>query len=186
MFIRAVDEGLVRMLRAEVPLAPEEADISFAPPRAGWDAALPRTTVNLFLYEVTPSVRPAQSLNRRVDPRGDVQRRRTLPMVDLNYLVSVWAADPLEEHRLLSEVVNRIAGQVMLSPEYLPAETDSSVLTFLGGDEKSRPLDIWRALGGEPRASFTLSIAVAADSFGWVTEAPPVTQVLRNIDRRAE
>jgi hypothetical protein len=186
MFIRTVDEGLARMLRAEIPLPVDTIDISFAMPSPHRLATLSRTTVNLFLYEVLPSGRPAHSVNRRVDQEGRAQRRRALPVVDLNYLVSVWAPDPLDEHQLLGELVSRIAGQAALAPEYLPTEPDSSVLLFLGGDEQNRVRDIWAAIGGGLRASFALSIAVAADSFGWLPEAPPVTRVLGAVGRRTD
>lgn len=174
------------MLRAEIPLPIDRVDISFATPSADWMATLSRTTVNLFLYEVLPSGRPAHSINRRVDQEGRAQRRRALPVVDLNYLVSVWAPDPLDEHELLGELVSRIAGQAALAPEHLAAEPDSAVLLFLGGDEQNRVPEIWSAIGGSLHASFALSIAVAADSFGWLPEAPPVSRVLGTVGRRSD
>ncbi|HZC72288.1 MAG TPA: DUF4255 domain-containing protein [Jatrophihabitans sp.] len=186
MFIRRVDESLDRMLRAELPLPIEVADVSFDAPTPGWAAGVSRPTVSLFLYEVLPSRRPAQAVGLRVDAAGQVQRRRALPMVDLNYLVSAWAATSLEEHDLLGRLASFFAGQGSVPAAHLPDDSIGDLQLFFGGDDRNQLRDIWRAAGGELKGSFTVSLVVAADSAGWYDEAPPVARVVGSVARRAE
>ena len=184
MFIRTVDEGLVRLLETKIPLPRTVADISFAPPTLGWAASVSRPTVNLFLYEVKPSERPGQAIVRRLSPDGRAQRRMPSPVLEMNYLVSVWAADPLTEHQLLGDVINLLVAHPILPDECLPGDATSPVQLIFGGDDANPMRDIWRAAGGQQKASFTLSAVAATDSFPWTDEAPPVTEVLRGLSRR--
>ena len=184
MFIRTVDEGLRRLLETQIPLPATVADISFAPPTLSWAARLTRPTVSLFLYEVKPSERPGQAIVRRISPDGRSQRRLPSPVLEMNYLVSAWASDPLAEHQLLGEVINLFVANQVLPDECLAGDATSPVQLILGGDENNPARDIWRAAGGEQKASFTVSAVAAADSFPWTDEAPPVTEVLRGLSRR--
>lgn len=184
MFIRVVDESLERLLRAELPLPAELGDVSFDQPTGTWSAQLSRLTVNLFLYDVARSGQPSRSPMRRavagVDgaagPTG--QRRPPLPMVRLGYLVSAWAGNPRDEHQLLGEVVNRLAGLPGLPDQYLPEPAGTSIDLSFGEDEQNRLRDLWTAVGGQLKASFTLQVHLPADAFDWTAEAPMVTEVL--------
>jgi hypothetical protein len=175
MFIRIVDEGLERLVRAEVPLPEDVGDVSFDVPAASWAAALARPTVNLFLYEVARSDHPNRAPTRRIDDDGKRERRPPQPMVQLSYLVSAWAGSARDEHQLLGEVISRLAGRDTLPPDYLPHELSSSVHLNLGDADRQR--DIWSGAGGALKAAFTLDVSVAADTFGWAPEPPLVTHV---------
>lgn len=177
MFIRTVDEALERLLRAELPLPPELGDVSFEPPTGTWSAQLSRLTVNLFLYDVGRSNQPSRSPVRRAGPDGSAQRRVPLPMVRLGYLVSAWAGSPRDEHQLLSEVINRVAGLTSLPAKYLPDDTASTVDLGFDGDDHNRTREIWTALGGQLKAACTVQVHLAADAFGWVAPAPAVQRV---------
>lgn len=177
MFIRTVDDGLENMLRAQLPLPPDLGDVSFDPPGGTWAAQLSRLTVNLFLYEVVPSGKPVQTAMRRVDSDGKAQRRRPQPAVELNYLVSAWAGSPRDEHQLLGDIISRFAGQPALAEEYFPVTPTSTVHLEFGTDDRNRLRDIWSAAGGHVKASFSLTVTAAADSFGWTDEPPKVTTI---------
>jgi len=177
VFIRIVDEGLERFLRAQVPLPEDAADVSFEIPSSNWAAALSRVTVNLFLFDVTRSSQPNRAAVRRVDESGKGERRAPQPMVELDYLVSAWAGNPRDEHQLLGSVLSRIAGLDTLPPEYLPRPLSSSVhLTFVE-DERHRARDIWNGAGGTLKAGFAMQVTVAADTFGWTPEPAAVTSI---------
>lgn len=175
MFIRAVDEGLERLLRATLPLAEDIGDIAFEPPTANWSATLSRLTVNLFLYDVARSTQVTQAPVRRVSEDGRNERRAPQPMIQLGYLVSAWAGSPRDEHQLLGDVLNRLAPMSELPAEYVPATMNSRISLSLGEDEHNRLRDIWGAAGGQLKASFTMRIIVAADAVDWIEEAPAVT-----------
>jgi hypothetical protein len=121
---------------------------------------------------------------RRVDPDGRVQTRPPSQMLELNYLISAWADDPLVEHQLLGEVINHVVAHATIPIEYLPAEPTSAVYLSFGADSENRLRDIWRAAGGQLKASFSMSVAAAADSFPWSDQAPPVAEVVRGVARR--
>lgn len=177
MFIRAVDEGLERLLRATLPLPEDVGDIAFDPPTAGWSATLSRLTVDLFLYDVGRSSRVVQAPVRRVSEDGRNERRAPQPMIQLGYLVSAWAGSPRDEHQLLGDVLNRLAPMSELPSEYVPGTMNSRISLTVGDDENNRLRDIWSAAGGQLKASFTMQVIVAADAVDWIEEAPSVTSV---------
>ncbi len=177
MFIRAVDEGLERLLRGALPLAEDVGDIAFEPPTSNWSATLSRLTVNLFLYDVTRSSHVAQAPVRRISEDGINQRRAPQPMIQLGYLVSAWAGSPRDEHQLLGDVLNRLAPMSELPAEYVPANMNSRISLSVGDDEHNRLREIWGAAGGQLKASFTMQVIVAADAVDWIEEAPSVTSL---------
>jgi hypothetical protein len=177
MFIRIVDEGLERMLRAELPLSEDMGDISFDIPSSTWSASLSRITVNLYLYDVNRSDHPNRAPMRRMGDNGKYERRKPLPMVELNYLVSAWAGNSRDEHQLLGDVLAQLAGVDVLPAEYLPASLSSSVSMLFVEDERHKTRDIWNGAGGPLKASFSIKITVAADSFGWTEEPPMPTMI---------
>jgi Pvc16 N-terminal domain len=177
MFVRTVDEGLERMLRAQLPLPEDLGDISFDTPTGSWAAQLARITVNLYLYDVARSSQPARAATQRVDANGNAERRAPQPMVQLSYLVSAWAGNPRDEHQLLGDVISRFAAQTVLPAEYLPAQLSSSVNLAFGDDERNRPRDIWAGAGSQLKASFVVQATVAADTFDWQDQAPLVTSI---------
>lgn len=177
MFVRLVDEGLERLLRAVLPLPEDVGDVSFEAPTGTWSAQLSRITVNFFLYEVARSHHPARAATQRTDANGRAERRAPQPMVELNYLVSAWAGGPRDEHQLLGDVISRFAALDTLPAEHLPDELSSTVHLGFGADERNRPRDVWGAAGGQLKASFTLQATVAADTFDWQDQAPLVTRI---------
>ncbi len=171
MFISVVETGLERLLRTELPLPDEIGDVTFDAPTSNWSAQLSRVTVNLFLYDVNRSAHPARSAIRRVASDGAVQRRAPQPIVQLGYLVSAWAGTPRDEHQLLGDVISRFTAIDQLPAELLPTPLSSSVHLSFADDPHNRPREIWSALGGQLKGSFTLQVSVAADAFEW-TDAP--------------
>jgi hypothetical protein len=184
VFIRAVDEGLERLLRTRLPLPAEDGEISFDAPTPEWAATVSQPTVNLFLYDVAPSPNAARSGVRRVDVNGRPERRAPPPVMQLGYLISTWGASALEQHRLLGEVLNRLAGLPNLPGEYITTELSSNVMLAIGEDRDNFLRQIWRAAGGMLRASFTLQVTVAADAFDWVPEPPAPEAVIANLSRQ--
>jgi hypothetical protein len=177
MFIRLIDEGLENMLRELLPLPGHLGEISFDPPTGTWAAQLSRLTVNLFLYDVARSAQPGRSPTVRAVDGGRAERRPPLPMVELSYLVSAWAGSPRDEHQLLGDVINRLAAVPRLDPRYLPAPVSSSVDLRFAPDPDNRLREIWGAVGGALKASFTIHLTVAADVFDWADEAPRVERI---------
>jgi hypothetical protein len=177
MFIRVVDESLERMLRAELPLPEELGDVTFEIPNSTWAAQLSRITVNLFLYDVTRSSHPNRAAQRRVGDDGRGERRAPQPMIELDYLVSAWAGSPRDEHQLLGDVISRVAAMDALPDKYLTGPLSSSVHLAFVEDERHRARDIWNGAGGTLKASFSMQVTVASDTFQWADEPPAITRI---------
>lgn len=177
MFIGTVDTGLERLLRHSLPLPEEVGDITFEAPTSNWSAQLSRVTVNLFLYDVARSGHPVRSITSRTGPDGVAQRRAPQPMVQLSYLVSAWAGSIKDEHQLLGDVVGVLACAEIIPPDLLPDELSSSAALGFGEDAGNKTREIWTALGGTFKASFTLQVHVAADAFEWTEQAAAVERI---------
>lgn len=178
MFISVVESGLERLLREQLPLPEEIGDITFDTPTSNWSAQLSRVTVNLFLYDVSRSTHPSRSPVHRIGADGRAERRAPQPTVQLGYLVSAWAGTPRDEHQLLGDVVSRLSATEVLPAELLPRPLSSSVHLAFADDPRNQPREIWSALGGQLKGSFTLAVSVAADAFEWTEQAPAVARVV--------
>ncbi len=176
MLIPTVDEGLERLLRAALPLPEDVGDVSFEPPSGTWSAQVNRLTVNLFLYQVNRSNQPPRASANRPGERG-TERRFPLPIVQLGYLVSAWAGSPRDEHSLLGDVLTCMLAHQVLPAEHLPRPAASPVQLVVASDELNRPRELWSSLGGQVKASFTLTALVAADAYGWQVAPPAVTSI---------
>lgn len=177
MFIKDVDEGLEKFLRARLPLPEHIGDISFDAPTGTWSAQLSRLTVNLFLYHLDRSNQPTRAPQRRFDANGRPERRGAQPMVELGYLVSAWAGSPRDEHQLLGDVTSLLAGLASLPPEFSAPTLNSTVTLTFGADELIRPRDVWQGVNGQLKPCVILKATVASDTWGWEDEAPPVDRI---------
>lgn len=177
MFIRGVDQALEKLLRERLPLPEDIGDISFEAPTGTWSAQLSRLTVNLFLYHLERSAQPARAATVRVVGESRPEQRAPQPMVALSYLVSAWAGSPRDEHQLLGDVTSLLGRYSAIPPEFVPDHVSSSVLLKFGGEDGVRPRDIWSGVNGQLKASYLMQATVAADSWDWEDQAPPVSRV---------
>jgi len=176
VLIPTVEDGLEALLRATLPLPEEVGDVSFEAPSSAWSAQVNRVTVNLFLYAVARSPLPPLPPAARTGPGGP-ERRPSLPLVQLSYLVSAWAGSTRDEHQLLGDVLTRLLSHQTVPAAHLPATLTSSVQLSLASDELNRPRELWAALGANHRAAFTLVVTMASDAFGWQPAATGVSAV---------
>ncbi|MDQ2624218.1 MAG: DUF4255 domain-containing protein [Actinomycetota bacterium] len=183
MLIPAVEDGLERLLRETLPLAAEQGDISFEAPSSTWSAGVNRLTVNAYLFGISRSPQPPRVQENRPGPDGRLQRRFALPMVELTYLVSAWAGSVRDEHALLGDALARFLANPVIPPHYLPFPLESAVQLALGGDETTRPRDVWTGIGGHLKASFVLQVTVAADAYPWEIAPTQVAGVEPTISR---
>jgi hypothetical protein len=175
MFISEVDQGLERLLREGLPFPEQVGDISFETPNDSWAATLSRLTVNVFLYQVERSNQPGRAPVVRATDEGPGYRRRPQPMIELGYMVSAWAGSPRDEHQLLSSVVSLLAGTSTFPEQIAPTALNSTVSIVLGG--QLGPRDIWQGIGGKLRPALLITATVAADTWDWELQAPPVEQL---------
>ena len=177
MFIRNVDETLERFIRERLALNDDLGDVTFEAPTSNWSAQLSRITVNLFLYDVGLSNQPSRTALRRVADDGKALQRAPQPMVRLGYLVSAWAGSPRDEHQLLGDLVSLFAAQSVVPADHIVGTLSSSIQIRLVADDVNRPRDVFSGSGGQLKAAFALEATVAADSYDWTPEAPPVDRI---------
>ncbi len=177
MFIRNVDESLERFIRERLALSDDLGDVTFEAPTSNWSAQLSRITVNLFLYDVGLSNQPSRTALRRVAEDGKALQRAPQPMVRLGYLVSAWAGSPRDEHQLLGDLVSLFAAQAVVPADHVVGALSSSIQIRLVADDVNRPRDVFSGSGGQLKAAVALEATVAADSYDWTPEAPPVDRI---------
>jgi hypothetical protein len=140
---------------------PEDVgDVSFDAPERSWGAQLSRITVNLFLFEVAQSDQPARPVHERLRSDGRTERRPSLPMVRLSYLVTAWAGSTADEHALLSDVLRIFATHQHVPPEHLDADVPGAVQLALGSREGRRSADLWSSLEGRLRPSLLVDVTL--------------------------
>ena len=98
MLIPLIEQGLEKLVRTTLPLPEQVGGVSFEPPSRTWAAQLSQITVSMFLFGIGRSAQPPRPMPDRTGPDGQLQRRRPVPMIELNYLVSAWAGKVSDEH----------------------------------------------------------------------------------------
>lgn len=181
-----LDQALEQLLIREMPITNGEADVKFDQPKREWSARLSRPTVNLFLYDVRENqkLRQAQPLwDVLPNPDGTVTRRRKPVRLDLHYMLTAWAAEPDDEHRLLGRALMALFRFSHLPEELVPESLgrQPAPLSFLVAqyDELRNPTDVWNVLDNEMRPGIALVITLALDPY-----APIVAPLVRTRELR--
>jgi hypothetical protein len=182
-----LDETIRQLLLAELPVKNNEIDISFDQPKREWSARIARPTVNLFLYDVrdNPQLRAHQWESAPPNGRGDglARMKRTPYRLDCFYMLTTWASEPEDEHRLLARCllalfrhpvlpVDRLVGTLKSQPYEIQVRLASH-------DRLTNPAEVWSALDNEMRPSISYLVTLALDP--WTEVAVPLvhTRVLR-------
>ena len=163
--IHDVDETLKRLLVGELKGMPgsllkDESQITFGLPSAVETPKGGKPTVNLYLHDVRENAAlrdETMHIVRREEK--SVARQRGPVRLDLSYLITTHgAADTLEEHRLLSDVIavflrNRTVEDRYLADSLKPFGSSAIMLAVAQSDNPAHadPSGLWSALGGQIR-----------------------------------
>lgn len=162
--IHDVDTALRRLLTAS--LEDEKAEVAFDAPTAAWAAGQDRPAVNLFLYDVREEAegRTGDWTDVRDDDGRVVGRQPPARHYRLAYILSVWAGDAEEEHRILGRILETVPEREAIPPELLPhrvLEQGFPVTLRLGlPSDGPSATDLFSALGSPPRATCHLTVVV--------------------------
>ena len=187
--ISELDEVLRQLLIREIPIRNGEVDIKFDQPRREWSARLTRPTINLFLHDIRENTRLRGSQQWIVERRkdGTAVQRRTPVRMDLNYMITAWARDPEDEHRLLTRVLMVLLRQPTLPDNLLPETLRNQPvpipLQVAQGEALESIAEVWSALDNEMRPSITLTVTVAIDPYLVITTPLVRTRELRVVQR---
>lgn len=173
-----LEEALRQLLIQEIPITDGEIEIAFDQPKREWSARLSRPTINLFLYDVRENVMLRNYGFPVSDNEGGeantVLRKRTPLRMDCNFMVTTWATEPADEHRLLADTMLALARYPTLPERLLEgrlAEQPYELRTLLGAhDRLTNVAEIWSSLDNEIRPSVSYQVVVTMDPWRPVVE----------------
>ena len=154
-----------------------EVDVAFEVPTKEFVERLVRPTLDVFLIELQENTDLRQPQFRHTETPDGKARFEALPRrVDLRYVVTALTTNAEDGFRLIW----RVLGVLMRTPE-LPTESLPRTLTHdlpiparvARPDDGAKLLDVWSAVGGEPRPAFGYVLTAPMD-LGLSLEAPLV------------
>lgn len=178
-----LDETIKQILVAEMPIRNGEIDVNFDQPKREWSARLTKPTVNFFLYDVRQNVELRQFQWERVNGNGrpNVATLKRPPLrLDCHYMVTCWAAEPEDEHRLLTRTLLTLFRFAKLPPDRLYGKLEGSeydINTKLASHDKlTNVAELWSALDNELRPSISYLLTVTLDP--WTPIEEPMVRSL--------
>lgn len=189
--IHHVDRAIEQFLRQEVPLDEGAIDVSFETPDRAWGAGLTRPAVNVFLFEVTKDPTWTRAgMQQRYGSDGAIERRPAIPVVQLHYLITTWANEYRDEHRLLGSVLETVLAHSVLPDDVLP---DRMVGTRCGlglaSAEHRVSGDFWSALDGRLKPGVPVEVSLPVEVFEWqgtATRAASLTLSTGSLPRKGD
>jgi hypothetical protein len=175
--IADLDESIKKVLVAEMPIKNGEIDVKFDLPKREWSAKLTKPTVNFFLYDVRENAQLRQYQWERLNGGNNdinIARAKKLPMrLDCFYMMTTWAAEPEDEHRLMTRCLMALFRHPILPQHMLVGglqNTKYEIPVFLAAHDKlTNPAEVWSALDNEMRPSVSYVVTVALDPWTEVT-----------------
>jgi hypothetical protein len=155
-----------------LPINNREIDVSFDQPKREWSARLSRPTLNLFLYDLRENTRLRQTSQewevRRL-ANGTTEKRRRVTRIDLHYIITAWATEPEDEHRLLGRTTMALLRTPQmpdnLLPDSLKDQPSPITLHVAQADGLDKPTDLWNVLDNQMRPAITCVVTVSMDPY---------------------
>lgn len=165
-----VDETLRQLLIADVPVNPAEVEISFERPSREWSSRLTGPTINVFLFDIRER-QDFRDDTRRVTrgPDGTVTQARPPRRLDVSYIVTAWAREAADEHRILGRIQACLFRNTKIAPEHLAGSLADATLPVMvrdvPPDHLMKAVDFWGVMDNELRTSLTWVATVPLDVF---------------------
>jgi hypothetical protein len=165
--IDELDEALRELLIRELPITANEIDISFQQPTREWASRLSRPTINLFMHDVRENnkLRTQQPyVDAAIGADAATMSPRAVRM-DVHYMITSWANDPGDEHRLMGRLLMVLYRYKNFPEEFLIGELlDQEYdiwLKVAQYDQRDIRRDIWSMLDNEMRPIIDLTLTLA-------------------------
>ncbi len=179
--IEDLDEALRRFLIRELPIRNSEVDIKFDQPKREWSSRLSRPTLNLFLYNVQENTKLRAREQQRIGGNGrSAVQQRWPTRVDLNYMITAWANEAEDEHRLLTRTLMVFFRTGELPDDILPERLHAQPMAI--PVEVAQPgvlqnlTDIWSVLDNEMRPAVACTLTLALNPYEPVTSPLVLTR----------
>ncbi|MCS7061549.1 MAG: Pvc16 family protein [Anaerolineae bacterium] len=185
--IDEVDEALRHLLTQELPARNGEIDIAFNQPKREWSARLSRPTLNLFLFDIRENNKlrqPTPAFDLERGENGVVVQRRKPIRLDLYYMITAWATDPEDEHRLLTRAVMVLARHGTLPDAVLSDSLRDQPSPIPVSVAQATPIlekftDLWSVLDNEVRPAISCMLTLAVNPY-----LPITTPAVRSAEVR--
>ena len=185
--IADLDDTIEKLLIQEMPIKNGEVEVKFDQPKREWSSRLSRPTVNLFLYDLRENATLRQHMWEQAGNggRGDnlSHLKRSPFRVDCLYMVTTWASDPLDEHRLMTRALLALFRFPILPAEMLlgslPNQAYEIQTRLASHDRLTNPAEVWGSLDNEMRPSVSYQVTLALDPWSEVSGPLVRTRTLR-------
>lgn len=165
-----LDETIKQILYTRGKLNRDDVDVVFDQPTGEWAATLNKPTVNLYLYDIRENLERRYTAPLEVERNADGVGRRIFPprRVDINYLITVWAKEPEDEHQLLWRILetmlpmghielDMVIGALRDQPLPMP------LLVALPSDAVRNMPDLWGVMENQLKPSINMMVTIALD-----------------------
>ncbi|HUS16859.1 MAG TPA: Pvc16 family protein, partial [Chloroflexia bacterium] len=128
-------------------------------------------TLNLYLYDLRENLKLRREASQREIERrpSSVITLRPAIRMDLNYLVTAWASDSGDEHRLLARTLLALLRFQELPddilPESLQDQPNPIAIKVSQPDTLDKPSDLWSVLDNQQRPGIVLTATMAFNPF---------------------
>jgi hypothetical protein len=168
--LSSLDETIKQLLVKKGAVDTGAIDISFEMPDREWSASLSKPTINIFLYDIRENHRlrgTEFSLTR--DQNGNTTKKKNASRIDISYLVTVWANDIADEHRLLWHVLATLFRYQELPEDILSeplSERKYPIITTCAQPDGlfNNPADFWSSLDNEIKPSINYVVTLPLDT----------------------
>jgi len=172
--ISDLDETIRQILIKDLPVKNGEIDIKFEQPKREWSARVSKPTVNLFLYDIRENNILRQSQWEHIREKNGTYTKKRSPMrVDCFYMLTTWASDPEDEHRLLTRSIMALYRYPILPEDRLVGMMRNPLFEvqahLAAHDRLTNPAEVWASLDNEMRPSVSYVVSLALDPWSEVT-----------------
>lgn len=184
--IADLDRTIEQIVTAEIPIKNGEIDVKFDMPKREWSARLSRPTLNFFLYDVRENNILRQPQWEKIAHKnghpgnGTVHKKRSPFRIDCYYMITSWAAEPQDEHRLLTRCLLALFRHPILPRDRLLGslrEQPYDIQAHLANhDRLTNPAEVWGSLDNELRPSISYILTLALDP--WAEVSGPAVRTL--------
>lgn len=168
--ISDLDEAIKKLLVTRGDFKPSQVDIKFELPNREWSASISKPTINLYLYDIRENhqLRGHEWIIKQ-EPDGFTTRKKSPSRIDVSYLVTVWANDVGDEHRILWNVMATLFRYPEIPDEFLSGDLvdhPCSIKTLTAQPDGlfHNPSDFWAALDNNIKASINYVVTLPLDT----------------------
>lgn len=178
--IEQLDESIEDFLRGEVPLSREAVAVSFDAPDKEWGSGVTQPTLNLFLWDIRRSAEESESGMEQAIVNGSPHWRVRPPRYEFRYLVTAWAAEILDEHRLLGAVLPTLVNHRSIPPSYLKRpfiEIAPHPTLKVGLSHLTSLSEFWSAIEGKFKTGLDLIVTATIDPAILIPAGAPTEEI---------